>query len=60
MSGNTRQRGHPPKKVGETFGRYWSRISEQEVIAIALASKFIGVTPQSIFLGYLLVEDEQT
>jgi hypothetical protein len=55
---STEKRRHPPKKKGETFSQYWQRITDGEAHAITLASRMIGVTPQSIFTSYTDTETE--
>lgn len=46
------------KRRGETFGQWWQRIPMEDAMAATIASRKIGVTPQSIFLSYARYEDE--
>lgn len=49
----------PRKRRGEHFGEWWQRISDQDAHGVTAASRFIGVTPQSIFQFYTRFQDEE-
>jgi hypothetical protein len=57
--GPTRERGHPRKRQGETFSSYWQRLTDEQAIAFALASRRIAVTPQSLFVSYIRTDGEE-
>lgn len=52
-----RERGIPRKLRGEKFSEWWQRISEREAIGVTVASRFTGITPQSVFNDYARFED---
>jgi hypothetical protein len=57
-SGNEPRKGVPSKRRGEQFSAWWHRLSDLEAFGVTAASRFIGVTPQSIFHDYARFDDE--
>ena len=50
--------GIPRKRRGEHFSAWWQRLTDDQAHGVTTASRFIGVTPQSIFKDYARFEDE--
>jgi hypothetical protein len=45
--------GFPPKRLEETFLKWWLRLTPEEVCRFALACHFLGVLPQGGFNHYV-------
>jgi hypothetical protein len=44
----------PKRKAGESFGTYWSRLTDVQVLAITRAMRWIGITtPQGFWESYI-------
>lgn len=52
-------KGYPRKREGETYTRYWRRLTPEQELAISRAARWIGVSPRSIFDSYTRYEGDK-
>lgn len=57
-TGTQASTGIPRKKRGESFSDYWRRLTDDEIARITRASRWINVTPQSLFKNYAKLMDD--
>jgi hypothetical protein len=57
-TGSCAPTGIPRKKHGESFSDYWRRLTDDEIAGIIRVSRFINITPQSLFKDFARFVDE--